>query len=287
MILSKVKGFDTPSHKVTIRMNTVLQLPEGQWTLLGGRFKTPEKVSRVVLALLTPEIEEGKVLYAADPKIIPAPPVRSRKTLQPLRAGVYAPEKEIPLFREKICQYLKEASFQSKIITDLRKETIENLDLLVLTTFRERSAKDKRNDNINLEETDIPFNLLHFMNRGGGLILGHDCVGFRGSLWKTPLFPEICSGKEIVFDKNVGFAKGAFLGSKPFLHSYYDHVALRVGKRGRVQALDSKKNPVIVSGAGERGRIVAFGFPVGIDHKDRSLKEFIPEEKALLVSAAK
>ena len=287
MVISKSVGFDTPSHRALIRNSTHLHLREDQWTLLSGKFRTPEKVSRVVLALLTPGIEEGKVLYAAAPILREVEPILPRKKSSVLRAGIYSPEKEIPLFREKICQYLKEASFQAKIITDLRKETLSELDLLVLTTFRERSEKDKRNDNIDLEETDIPFNMLHFLNRGGGLILGHDCVGFRGSLWKTPLFPEICSGKEIVFDKNVGFAKGAFLGSKPFLHSYYDHVALRVGKRGRVQALDSKKNPVIVSGAGERGRIVAFGFPVGIDHKDRSLKEFIPEEKALLVSAAK
>ncbi len=106
-----------------------------------------------------------------------------------------------------------------------------------------------------------------FVERGGGVLLTHDAVGFRAH---QPIFPELGAGVENVKDARLavagphpvtaGFAPGA-----PFEPGFrFDHVTIKPGKQAAILARNAQGAPVLAAGACGKGRVVLMGTLPGV-----------------------
>lgn len=176
-------------------------------------------------------------------------------------------------------QYIKEAlekadGVKPEFIADLRVNTLRKYDVLILSAINELSATDKADQakGVNWEDS-----LLNFIDSGKGVILGHDCVGFRHVFAGNRIFPKVCVGsgraewwKELrTTDKTHPVMAGA---PNIFEHSYYDHITITPGPNATVLAEDCDGNPVIIAGNLSRGRVVALGYPMGSCTKNIALQ---------------
>ncbi len=129
-----------------------------------------------------------------------------------------------------------------------------------------------------------------YVRAGGGLIATHNAVGYRGF---PALLSEVCAkGLDHVRDSNwIATAehpvtKGIQLNA-PLPHSYFDHIELQAGPKGKVLAVASEsKRPVVIAGQVGQGRYIACGLALGLltDSEDVPPKG---AELALLVNAVK
>ena len=110
-----------------------------------------------------------------------------------------------------------------------------------------------------------------YVEAGGGVLLLHDAVGFRGH---PPVFPEVGKGSFNVY-KDTAVVTGThpitegLKRSEPFIHCYFDHITMAKGPAGEVLVGDEKGKAVMIAGTVGKGRVVLFGTLSGWDLKVR------------------
>jgi len=110
--------------------------------------------------------------------------------------------------------------------------------------------------------------LEQFVRSGGGLIVTHNAVGYRGH---PTLITEICAkGLEHVRDTQWIVTRQHPITqgidpNKALPHSYYDHIELECGPKGVVLAQGYRtRRPVVIAGEYGKGRYVACGLIPGL-----------------------
>lgn len=129
-----------------------------------------------------------------------------------------------------------------------------------------------------------------FVQQGGGLIVTHSAVGYRGF---PPIVREVCAKGAlhvrdpewiVVLEHPVthGLPK-----DQPLPHSYYDHIELEPGPKGVVLAKAKLSGrPVVVCGDFGKGRYVACGLALGLSPEDNDVAP-TEAERTLLENAVR
>ncbi|MDD2708866.1 MAG: family 10 glycosylhydrolase [Verrucomicrobiae bacterium] len=273
------------------------------WTKFEGRFSPAPNAERFLVRLqisAVPGLSPGQAIYVDDVEIkkMPKAVKMDDGSPFPVKVAIYEDEKNKDSGRKFIHDaLLNEKGIKAQMIDTLADETLKKYDVLILSAIQALSEKDARSDDLNRKGVDYAGSILHFVNSGKGVILGHDCVGYRHLFGATKLFPSICVGNGRI----VGKEKLNIVGKshpvtkdvpETFSHSYSDHLTLLPGVKATVLAKDKEDNPVIVAGELSRGRVVAIGYPMGIWTKpgesDGDYSAPLPaEEKVVLVNAVR
>jgi hypothetical protein len=117
---------------------------------------------------------------------------------------------------------------------------------------------------------------------GGGLLLLHDAVGYRGH---TPVFPEACKALTNPRNDTVKVVKAhpvtaGFNIGDVFVHAYADHIALQSGEKAEALVKDEKGNAVVVALEIGKGRVILDGMLPGYASKVRGAIEGEEKEPA-------
>ncbi|MHB9138547.1 MAG: ThuA domain-containing protein [Victivallaceae bacterium] len=182
-----------------------------------------------------------------------------------------------------------EPGIKVETIDNLALDTLKKYDAVVISTVTKLAAKDIRDADRGVKGTDWIRTLTNYVDCGGGLVLGHNAVGFRG-IWSTyKLFPMVGTSQKrnLEFGFDVTDATHPVMANMPakFAHQY-DHMELIAGKAGKTLATDKLGNAMVVASEVSRGRIVQIGFPMGLYWKDKTGP--LPEtDKRLLLNSVK
>ena len=132
--------------------------------------------------------------------------------------------------------------------------------------------------------------LRRFVRRGGGLVVTHNAVGYRGL---PAIIPQVCAkGLQNIRDTEWVVAaehpvtRGIPAG-QALSHSYYDHIELEPGPDGLAVAKAKRSGrPVVVCGQSGKGRYVACGLAIGLSPQD---SDVAPRgaERTLLANAVR
>jgi len=133
-----------------------------------------------------------------------------------------------------------------------------------------------------------------YVEDGGGVLLTHDAVGYRGH---KAAFPEIGKGitnpklDTVKIIKEHPITKG-LKKDEPFIHSYADHIAIKKGDKGEILVEDEKNNSVVVIGKVGKGKVVLNGMITGYASHERGIfaggeKEPEDGELKILINAVK
>ena len=147
----------------------------------------------------------------------------------------------------------EEPDIKSEVIHDLSWNTLIKYDVIVTGSLKGLPDEAWRED------------ILIYVRCGGGMLLHHDGVGYRG--WTEPLFPELFKGarRKDLWEIKVKDSSHPIMKDVPlsFKHAYYDHITLQKGEKGKVLAVDREGEPVVVCGELEYGRVVGNGMDTG------------------------
>jgi len=234
---------------------------------------------------------------AGDAALKTLPPVKKLDdgNPSPVKVAIYESEKTKNSWRENICAALaKDKEIQVETIDNLQCETLKKYDVLILSAILGLSEKDTGSADLGVKGVDYLNSLLNFVDSGRGVILAHDCVGYRGVFGANKIFRSICVGngkvdgkKELsVVNRDHPVTKGA---PEVFTHLYFDHIIIEPGPKAEVLVRDKENNPVIVAGELSRGRVVGIGYPMGIWTKTEGLggDYSIQAEIMILVNSVK
>ncbi len=290
------------SSKGRRQVETTLKVitPTGEWTRYEGGFRVGKDIGLFALMLRVgakgDEVRNGQIIYVDDVEL---QALKAHKldngSPMPIRVGIYESSPSIETTSRKyIYEALKNVDgIMPGVVSELRQETLKKYDVLVLSTLKNLSEADKENQRNGGEWRAA---VLNFIDSGKGIILGHDCVGFRHEFGKDKIFAGVCSGRGRVDWKQELQAvdrSHPVLKSLPasFPHSYSDHIAITPGPDAKVLAKDRDGNPVIVVGGFSRGRIVALGYPMGIRTEKESRKStdapLAEAEKTILLNSVR
>jgi len=296
--LKDSRGMITPSLVGDI-------VPTSTWTKYEGGFTTGLDTKRFAVGIhinKIPGLTSGQTIYVDDVeiKILPNVTKIDEGNPSPIKVAIY----DNGTFKEYGQSYIYEAlekdkGIKAEKIDNLKIETLKKYDVLILSAINSLSKIDAGNADLGIAGVDWISSLLNFVDSGGGIILGHDSVGYRGIFGTTPIFSNICAGKDKVdWKKEIKVIKNdhPIMQGVPgeFEHSYFDHIAIEPGLKATVLAKDKENNPVIVAGEVSRGRIVAIGYPMGLWTKPESKPKFedyagsLPEEeKRILINSVR
>ncbi|HBE00989.1 MAG TPA: hypothetical protein DC049_00725 [Spirochaetia bacterium] len=173
-------------------------------------------------------------------------------------------------------------------INTLAAETLKHYNVLILSTIHRLSDKDAGSADLGIQSVDYVRSLLNFVDSGGCVILGHDCVGFRHIWGNFQVFPMICTGqgleeskKLVLSDKAHPLAAGL---PETFEHSYTDHITIRPGEKTKIIFKDVNGAPAVVAGELSRGTVIGLGYSMGLYCKDKNhYTGELPEAEARLL----
>ncbi len=141
--------------------------------------------------------------------------------------------------------------------------------------------------------------LRRYVELGGGLVLTHNAVGFRGVFAGEELFSEIetSAGRNDAWTVHKAPDSSHPLALQlpdSIRHGYSDHITMHPGPLGQVICVDERGDPTAVAGEFGAGRVVAMGVLVGWRATVQELKHYegesaAPEgaERALLVESVR
>ena len=168
-----------------------------------------------------------------------------------LRVGVYHRGYGAPT----LVKVLAQAGFRAFSLPRMGVSDLRRADVVVVPQVR----GNRRFFNQSAES------LRKYVEAGGGVLLLHDAVGHRGH---GAVFPTLGKGKVNVYADRfkvtaehpvtAGIERG-----KVFRHTYFDHVVIVPGAKGRTLATDTKDRPVVVAGEVGKGRVVLDGMISG------------------------
>gem|GEM_PF-6698796 len=191
------------------------------------------------------------------------------------------------------------AGVTATIVDSYAPATLSGLDVLVIPHGRDLAVKDSVRPWRRL--------LRAYVEHGGGLLLTHNAVGYRGLFAEAELFPEIATAIPRGTDGADGRKDAWTFNSNPasthalarslpetIRHGYCDHIAMRPGPLGTAVFLDNDGDATVVAGTFGTGRVVAVGALVGARAKVQQLRHFDEEiaapegsERALLVETVR
>lgn len=159
------------------------------------------------------------------------------------------------------------AGVKAELIDNLAADTLKNYDAVIIATLTKLAKNDIADNDRNIRGNDWVKTLTNYVDAGGGLVLCHNAIGYRGIFMSYNLFPMIGSSSsrnmETTFTVNKSEHPIMSGIGATFVHGY-DHMEINPGKDGQILAVDKKGNAVIVAGDVSRGRVVQIGFPPGI-----------------------
>lgn len=275
--------------------------PGEAWRQYHGTFTLPNNVDYFLLALALQDdkgtLQKGQTIYVDDVEIVATPAAAKLSDGNPdkINVAVYAPT--LSQDKEYIIEALTaEPGILATNIDNLLPATLEPFDVLICSLVKNVSRADR----VGMDSGENwPLAVLNFVDRGKGVIMGHDCVGFRGDFGDLKLFPSIGIGAgrgEWVsnltnLEPNHPVMQG--LGDH-FAHAYFDHIVIQPGDDGTVLAGNSEGNPVVAAGELSRGRVLSIGYPMGLkSEKDSAGKRHdsrVPlndSERQLLINGVK
>lgn len=258
-----------------------------EWTKIAGTFKTSFGIDRIAIGVQIIHPMPEHTVFVDDVLICEKPSVSFKKKSSSPKVAIY----DSGSYNTNGCEYvrsvLNDAGYKASVIDSLARNVINEYDVIILSTTKTLSIKDEGNADLKIPRTDYVSSLLNFVDEGGGVILGHDCVGFRG-IWEVPIFPALCSGNGRMESRNIHISSTDNPVTKDvdetFEHSYSDHITVQPGPQGTVLATDNNGSPVIVSGKISRGKIVAIGYPMGLSY-DNTCRPLLENEKRILLNA--
>ncbi len=173
-----------------------------------------------------------------------------------------------------IYEALKNApGIKAEIIDNLAGDTLKKYDTVVISTVTSLAKKDIMDSDRGIIGTDWIRTLTNYVDCGGGLVLGHNAIGFKGIFSTYKLFPMMgtSNGKNLESGYTVKNQSHPVMMNIPdnFFHNY-DHMEITPGKDAQILAVDKRDRAVIVAGDVSRGRIVQIGFPLGLYWKDQT-----------------
>lgn len=190
---------------------------------------------------------------------------------EPVKVGVYKSH----AWQYKnwgICNIVEMLKVQPELsvveIENLRKETLDKLDVLIISTTTKLAAADSNDADRGTSGTDWRKTLLNFVQRGGGLYMGYYAAGFDGDFSTWKLFPMI-AGKTGGKNASSSFHKSEknhdCIEKMPasFAHMY-DHLTFEPGPQAVEVALNQNNQPVILAGEIGGGRVIYCGIPFGL-----------------------
>ena len=189
-----------------------------------------------------------------------------------------------------IYEALKKApGINVETIDNLASATLKKYDTVVISTVKSLAKKDHKDSDRGVKGTDWIKTLTNYVDCGGGLVFGHNAVGFRGIFGTYQLFPMIGTSQKR--NLKTGFkvtdATHPVMKNMPtkFRHRY-DHMEINPGNIGKTLAVDELGKPMVVAGDVSRGRVVQIGIPFGIYWRDKT--GALPKtDKQLLLNAVK
>jgi len=197
-----------------------------------------------------------------------------------IKVGVY----HGGLGSKSIIKVLEKSNFRVFSLPRLDLAALNHADVVIIPQCR--SVKF-----FNQAEEDIR----KYVENGGGILLTHDAVGYRGH---KPIFSEIGKGitnperdlVKIIKENEVtaGFKKG-----ETFIPGFrYDHIIIEKGPLGEVVIEDEKGEAVVVIGRIGKGKVVLNGMLPGIfgdktESGGAGEKEPEGEELKLLINIVK
>ncbi len=178
--------------------------------------------------------------------------------LYPLQGNISIGVYEKGLGSKTFADVLKQSFPQTDIISRINAETLAKYNVFILPVTIKFDG----------EEPFFREIIREYVKAGGGFIVTHDSCGFRYEI-KESLFPWIAQGFEkanynicFVRDKTHPLTKN--LGEK-FQHSYYDHILLQPGEKGKVLGENENGAPILVAGETGKGRAIFMGFSPGLE----------------------
>lgn len=130
--------------------------------------------------------------------------------------------------------------------------------------------------------------LATYVSEGGGLIMTHSAVGYKGL---PVVAPEVCAQglvnfRDSSFKIPVEHPMGKGLPvAQGLRESYYDYITLKPGPAGTVVARGvATSEPVVVCGPSGKGRYVACGLGIGINPADDKDCPLTADEATLLAN---
>ncbi|MCF6177163.1 MAG: ThuA domain-containing protein [Victivallaceae bacterium] len=208
-----------------------------------------------------------------------------------LQVAVYNNGKQFKQFGIKYAYQalLNTPGIKVETIDNLKRDTLRKYDTVVILTVTKLAKKDKSDADRRVKGTDWIKTVSNYVDSGGGLVLGHNAIGYKGVFSSYKLFPMIGVSKKRNLKKgyDVTNANHPVMAGMPrhFSHEY-DHMEIIPGKNGKVLATDKLGRSMIVAGEVSRGRVVQIGFPMGIYWKDKTGS--LPKvDKLLLLNAVK
>ena len=265
--------------------------PGPEWGRAAVSVKVPEGAEYLLFSVMIANGYPGQKLYIDDVVIEEKPQEKLKHRAGNPVVGVYNVSGQADSSEGKILAALRSGGMNARLVASLKKEELDQIDVLVLPSRyagRKLAPADMANTDTGAKQIDYVGTLLNFVDGGGGLILCHDTVGMRG-LWKTPLFPEVSSGIQIVNERNLQTAgshpivKGV---PKQYQTSYFDHIRIRPGAKADVLLKDESGAAAAAAGRVSRGKVVAIGYCMGSDTKNR-IADLNEVEKAFLLNAVK
>lgn len=174
----------------------------------------------------------------------------------------------------------KESGFNAEMINDilLKPEDIFKYDVLVFGSLK------------GTEEGNIQA-IRNYVKAGGGVLLHHDAVGYRG--WNKALFPDICKGVRASNSQvliPLPGIKHTIVKELPekYVHAYSDHIIL-TSPKGAVLVKDEDGCAVVVAGNVGYGRVIGNGCVTGYFADARTQKygesEPVGGERAVLLNS--
>lgn len=183
---------------------------------------------------------------------------------------------------QEIIAALKNAGKRVFSLPRLDSEGINSCDILVIPQLRNSMFYNQA----------LPL-LRKWVEGGGGVLLTHDAVGYRGH---KVAFPEIGKGNinpkssTVTVAKEHAVTKG-MTKNTVFLHSYADYIEIVKGTDGEVVVTgDNGRQPVVVTGKVGKGRVILNGMLPGYGSLKRGEyagadKELSGEELILLLNS--
>jgi hypothetical protein len=174
-------------------------------------------------------------------------------------------------------------------IDNLATDTLKKYDTVFISTYIKLAKKDVRDADRGIKGTDWIKTLTNYVDSGGGLVLGHNAIGFRGIFSTYKLFPMIGTSEKRnlkVYFKSIDVSHPVMKNMPVRFFHKYDHMEITPGSTGKILAVDELGKAVVVAGDVSRGRVVQIGLPMGIYWRDRTGP--LPKtDKQLLLNAVK
>jgi hypothetical protein len=258
----------TENKRQVLQKYCIKVTPTTKWTQYQGIFKTLSDTKKFALQFLVSNKSGnyplGIKVYIDDVYIAPYDPQNTDKKM---KTAIYNANLDggKSSGTMAIMQTLMDTGkFQPVFISDLSPENLSKYKCLIFGKVNQMGSSQKNKPWVK--------NLREYVKKGGSVYFHHSSCGYKPHGWPlgdTTVFPEICKGvkqkfgskgtvDELSVSAQTPLTEGYKTGDKS-INSYFDHMALILGKNGLTLVTDSNKNPVAIVGKFGEGKVLFDG----------------------------